>query len=571
MKIFVTYARRQRDIMIRLIDQLREIYPEDSIFYDTNISVGEDWLESILEEIRRSDLLLFLVSEESVQSQSCRLELQVASEQLIPILPLIIDQFQEPYWYSLPQDLMLQFRIRPVALTEGLDLEEIKADIDRLKTVTISPSTLTVQANALAAQKLFREALILLERRTSMSQKEKRDLRNLILHEQAKYELSKLLSIQVNQTHLTFNKDINYWLTQMANSISTDEANFVLWRQQADKVIRDRADYEEFERLKTSLSRIEDLKDNEKSYYHHQNAIEFIESSLKQNPENNFLADFLAELRSKFQYNGKELAIEIESINQEINIEKPLDLSELITRIDLLSQDYFHLRKNPEVAPYLEKLTSIRKQLVIEDHFKKQLLDLIEKFDKKKIDIEQVITALMRIENLNPSFSRRYTEYTMAQDLVARYQFFNHDFNEALIRLKQLSTIDGINDLERIVLQLQKSQFYRYLSEDDARSFHLFEVQLSILQDQRPYLEAIEQAIEDRNIVHALELYKTNLLNVNIPFSRILENLRSKLSQLLTEQLDHELNDIRKAYASGLSDDGDAKIQDMRVKYGKLV
>jgi len=573
MKIFVIHSRNQREEMMRLISKLRGFYLDDVISYDTDVPVGEDWVESILNEIRKSDIVLFLVSTDSIESQSCHLELRVALSQLIPVLPVLFHQVKMRYWESLPKDIGSKLTIRPLDFREGLDgegnvgsidgFEELRAEIDRFKTVTLTASTITAQANILAAEHRFREALMLLERRSSVSQEALERIKNLILREQAKHELSKLFDIPVTQTYITFQDDMLRWLNQLGGS--TDK-EFTSWVDTANEVTLDRAYYEEFQHTEAIVSRMGDQD---------RRAIALVENRLKQQPDNRFLINFLAELRLSIRYTLKELKREIDLINDQINGEKSLDLNNLILYVDTLSENYAHLGQNREVMLLLEKLDSIKQRAentkVIENEVREQVLRLMEQLENGEIATDKAEAILRTIDSRNPGFRERYPEYKAAINWIYEYQSFKIDFDELSIRLKQQSFIKDIDLLEKDVLQLENSRFYTNLPEDDKKQFREITHRLSILKAKTPYIEAIYRSIENEELIDSLELYKTHLIDIDASSSSIFEDLRAKLSERLTAQVNREIEAIRKAYADNQSDDGDAMVQEMLVKYDKLV
>jgi hypothetical protein len=76
-KIFISYSRVDTAFVERFIKRLRLAYPRFSIWYDQStegLIGGDDWWESILKGIAESDLFIYILSNESVQSEYCQAE-----------------------------------------------------------------------------------------------------------------------------------------------------------------------------------------------------------------------------------------------------------------------------------------------------------------------------------------------------------------------------------------------------------------------------------------------------------------------------------------------------------------
>ncbi|MFH1314257.1 MAG: toll/interleukin-1 receptor domain-containing protein [Candidatus Eisenbacteria bacterium] len=73
-RIFVSYARSNRDLAARFLDRFRDqLAPSKTYNYvfsrDTDILVGEDWHDEIQKAVKRSDVGLLLVSPAFLGSQ----------------------------------------------------------------------------------------------------------------------------------------------------------------------------------------------------------------------------------------------------------------------------------------------------------------------------------------------------------------------------------------------------------------------------------------------------------------------------------------------------------------------
>ena len=90
LKAFITYAHKNRKAKDKLIQCLKGMQREGliGIWHDNEIIAGDKWREEIFDtNLPDSDLLLYLVSASSLDSENCNRELGIALEKNIrPIL-----------------------------------------------------------------------------------------------------------------------------------------------------------------------------------------------------------------------------------------------------------------------------------------------------------------------------------------------------------------------------------------------------------------------------------------------------------------------------------------------------
>src|SRR5687768_1742912 len=88
--IFISYSRRERTIIQQLASQLRRIYGNEEVWYDEDISGGQRWWDEIRRQIAACEIFMFMLSEESAQSEYCRKEYEEAQRQGKEIFPVRI-------------------------------------------------------------------------------------------------------------------------------------------------------------------------------------------------------------------------------------------------------------------------------------------------------------------------------------------------------------------------------------------------------------------------------------------------------------------------------------------------
>lgn len=86
MKIFVSYARADKPYCIRIIETLHA----HDVWYDQRLYAGQDWWQEILRRLEWCEVFLYLLSPDSVTSQYCRRELELALRLKRDIIPVMI-------------------------------------------------------------------------------------------------------------------------------------------------------------------------------------------------------------------------------------------------------------------------------------------------------------------------------------------------------------------------------------------------------------------------------------------------------------------------------------------------
>ena len=93
MKIFVCYARVDKPfckVFVQTIDN-------HDVFLDERFYAGEDWWEIILQRLEWCDVFVYLISNNSLRSQYCKSELEIALKWKKAIMPVLLDKEAEPH------------------------------------------------------------------------------------------------------------------------------------------------------------------------------------------------------------------------------------------------------------------------------------------------------------------------------------------------------------------------------------------------------------------------------------------------------------------------------------------
>lgn len=99
-RIFLSYSRSNGKEAKTLGDSLQNL--GITVWQDVSgIPGGAQWRDSLVEALGKSDLLVFLMTEDSLASKWVRRELEFADGKGIPIVPVVMGEIAVPDWFSL--------------------------------------------------------------------------------------------------------------------------------------------------------------------------------------------------------------------------------------------------------------------------------------------------------------------------------------------------------------------------------------------------------------------------------------------------------------------------------------
>jgi formylglycine-generating enzyme required for sulfatase activity len=127
-QIFVSYSSVDRSFCAQLAGRLRRIYDYESVWYDEGLHGGEIWWNEILTHVAAADIVIFLMSRESLESLYCTAELAEAQRLGKQILPVLIRSKTQ-----VPPDLR---HIQYIDMASGIDADnitELQAAIRRME------------------------------------------------------------------------------------------------------------------------------------------------------------------------------------------------------------------------------------------------------------------------------------------------------------------------------------------------------------------------------------------------------------------------------------------------------
>ena len=93
LKVFITYSHKNTAEKDELITRLALLKREGiiSIWHDNEILPGDKWRDAIFDNLADSDLLLYLTSTHSLDSENCNKELASALNAEIRVIPIILE------------------------------------------------------------------------------------------------------------------------------------------------------------------------------------------------------------------------------------------------------------------------------------------------------------------------------------------------------------------------------------------------------------------------------------------------------------------------------------------------
>jgi len=89
-QVFVSYSRANQSVIQTLIDDLTVL--GNSVWHDKTLTGGQRWWDEILHNIRLSEVFVFAVSPDSLESEACQRELNYAKSLGKVVLPVLVKE-----------------------------------------------------------------------------------------------------------------------------------------------------------------------------------------------------------------------------------------------------------------------------------------------------------------------------------------------------------------------------------------------------------------------------------------------------------------------------------------------
>src|SRR5262249_32116372 len=92
--VFISYDRAHQDVVKKLVQDLRD--DEHETWFDQKLEGGQPWWDTVLSEIRKSEIFVTALTPESLESQACQRELRYALDLKRPVLPIRLSAAVRP-------------------------------------------------------------------------------------------------------------------------------------------------------------------------------------------------------------------------------------------------------------------------------------------------------------------------------------------------------------------------------------------------------------------------------------------------------------------------------------------
>lgn len=113
MNIFISYARVDKPLCIQLVEMLSS----HDVWYDQRLYAGQHWWKEILRRLDWCDTFVYLISSESLVSEYCQKELDIARRIGREIIPILIQADIE-----LPSDIS---KLQCIDMSQGFIVENV--------------------------------------------------------------------------------------------------------------------------------------------------------------------------------------------------------------------------------------------------------------------------------------------------------------------------------------------------------------------------------------------------------------------------------------------------------------
>lgn len=104
MKIFISYAREDKAHLPAIV----QVMGAHQVWYDEHLHLGQNWWQEIERQIANCHTLMFLLSPQSIQSEFCKQEVELAQKLGKLIAPVMIRRCKIPTWLDKYQVISLE-------------------------------------------------------------------------------------------------------------------------------------------------------------------------------------------------------------------------------------------------------------------------------------------------------------------------------------------------------------------------------------------------------------------------------------------------------------------------------
>jgi len=162
MKLFVSYRRKDSlAITGRLVDRLSARFGRDSVFLDIHdIPIGKDFREHIRGTVEGSDVVLAIIGADCTgkleggwsrfgePDDPVRLEIEMARQLDVPVIPVLVDNAAMPGRGALPESLLWLEPLNAAPIDPGRNFD---VDVDRLVEAVATLAGVEIESSVLTS------------------------------------------------------------------------------------------------------------------------------------------------------------------------------------------------------------------------------------------------------------------------------------------------------------------------------------------------------------------------------------------------------------------------------------
>lgn len=144
-EFFISYCRRDIDFASALFSELSS--RGKSVWYDQNMTAGEEWRDSIYQAIQSAEVMLVLISSSALHSKEMKKEIAVARQEGIPMIAIRIEDVKLSGAFA--------YELISVNWIDWFDIKSVGGVVDNLSNKAIAGHDFSNQRNKLSFGSMF--------------------------------------------------------------------------------------------------------------------------------------------------------------------------------------------------------------------------------------------------------------------------------------------------------------------------------------------------------------------------------------------------------------------------------
>lgn len=210
--IFISYSRKDKSELVEIKNDIKELGNE--VWFDEHLSGGQKWWDTILENIRKADIFIIILTPNALNSPACKIEYTYAYDLNKPIFPILIsEEINEKHIPSKLSDIQfLDYRKRDAtsAIKLANSLNDLKGSLYPLPKILPPTPEIPISTQVRIFRRLYTEEILNLDEQNSLLM----EIVNLLDESETKLEAIELLEYFKKRKELSSEilKDINNFI-----------------------------------------------------------------------------------------------------------------------------------------------------------------------------------------------------------------------------------------------------------------------------------------------------------------------------------------------------------------------